>query len=186
MNQQWENTSELGLGETVAHRSGDCRKQRWYLPTSLLKKRWYLPKRLLWKPLLEACTFGGVKSIAADTKAVYALKQRLNRKQLRVTNHFFACNLPIRRADAQKVGYRFFPIAFFLALSFFNASLIKHTFESPVMFGLLLVYSIFKQTFYCFIFFFICIYRTTAMSNAQRKNRMSYTHRWTLGQSHFS
>ena len=35
---------------------------------SLLKKRWYLPTRLLLKPLLEACTFGREKSIAADTK----------------------------------------------------------------------------------------------------------------------
>ena len=51
------------------------------------------------------------KPIAADVKAVYALKQRLNQKQLRVTKHIFACNLPIRRADGQKVI-----IAFFLSL----------------------------------------------------------------------
>ena len=44
--------------------------------------------------LLEACSFGGEeKSIAADTKAVYALKQRLDRNTAS-RNKSFVCLQP--------------------------------------------------------------------------------------------
>jgi hypothetical protein len=111
-----------------AYRSGDRRRKRWYLPTSLLKKRRYLLSRLLLKPLFEACTFGRESPLLPIRKLSTPWSNAWTEIQLRVTNHLFACNLPIRRADEQKVGYRFFPIAFFLALSFCNSSLIKYTF----------------------------------------------------------
>ena len=89
-----EKTKEKKKGSIPPIEAGIAEKKtRWYLPTSLLKKRRYLPSRLLLKPFLEACTFGRERFIAADTKAVDALKQRLNRNTAS-SNISFVCLQP--------------------------------------------------------------------------------------------